>query len=70
MAQGLPAQGLPAGLSLSPRASQCFQMANQLFFIRFISFISHFFNAFNVSLVSSQVTVDFQHCVEEDNSFY
>lgn len=59
-----------AGLSLLPQALQFFQMTDQLFFIRFISFISGFFNAFNVSLVSSQITVDFEHCVEEDNSFY
>lgn len=68
-----PASPLPgpvARLRLSPQALRCFQMTNQLFFIGFISFISHFFNAFNVSLVSSQVTVDFEHCVEEDNSFY
>lgn len=65
-----PFPGPVAGLSLSPHALQCFQMADQLFFIRFISFISHFFNTFSVSLVSSQVTVDFEHCVKEDNSFY
>lgn len=65
-----PQPGPRARLSLSPGAAQCFQVTNQLFFIRFISFISHFFNVFNVSLVSSQVTEDFEHCVEEDNSFY
>lgn len=54
----------------SPAHTALLQAADQLPFIRFISFISHFFNAFDVSLVSSQVTVDFKHCVEEDNSFY
>lgn len=59
-----------AGPQGSPARTALLQAADQLPFIRFISFISHFFNAFDVSLVSSQVTVDFEHCVEEDNSFY
>lgn len=61
---------VPSLLGAAPSTQRCSRAADQFSFIGFISFISHFFNALDVSLVSSQVTADFKRRLEEDNSFY